>query len=151
MVAPVDLIGTTASAITFIQVSYDFLRLVYDIYSEKPIEYEAASQVSQKLKDHCEGLIKVYNQEPTPGDNWSDKKKLSRNELAIHDLAQRCNTLAIELLKFTRNESPSKHKFADAVRTAFKLKFNKEKIIRLQHDLENCRTELQIHCQAESR
>jgi hypothetical protein len=147
----VDPIGTTASAIAFMQVSYDFLRLVYDIYSEKAIEYDAANQVSQKLKDHCEDLIKVYDQEPTSSNGGSEKKKLSRNELAIRDLAQRCNTLAIELLKLTRNESSSKRKFADAVRAAFKLKFNKEKIVRLQHDLENCRAELRIHCQAESR
>ena len=131
---PATAIGLASSTFDFVQASYEFLKLVYNVYNEKHSDYETMNLVAEKMEAACEKHISDCN----------NNRPLTQQESDVYDVASRSKEIATDLTKITRLEQFGRARLPAAIRNAVKLYFNKGRIHRLQKDLVNCREQYQL-------
>jgi len=131
---PASAIGVASSAITFLEISYKFARTVYNIYDDnKPSAYEQLATVTQEMETLS---AKMVDQLQPPSQSLED--------LTLATLVKQCYHLSSTLLLKIKKTNPEHPKFRDVIRAAARTVFKAEEIRRLQHNLENCRSQLHL-------
>jgi hypothetical protein len=138
---PVSAIGIASGAITFLQVSFQFVRAVYDAYDGgKPGAYEAVGDVAEQMKTQASKLV-----------SQNKSLHLIKDGAEIAALAVYCESLAAKIVKRVQQTKGESGRLRAAVNSAIKTLIHKGEISRLQAALDNCRAQLHLQLHLLSR
>ena len=139
---PASAIGTASAVLSFVNFTYDFFSTVSKIYdSGEAMNIETLESVSREMKRLSSGVISSNRTSPqTPDEN------------AIAMLAEQCQRLSKAILdqldyvkpKLEPNKVKRRQKFIESVKTAVRMYCREDEVMRLQRNLETCRSQLHL-------
>jgi hypothetical protein len=130
---PASAIGVASSAITFVQFTYQFLSVVYTIYDDgRPLEHNTLEEMAVQMRDFSSQLM-------------HERQATERQEdIAIVSLAIQCHSLAEDMVSHLGKAKVKKRHLGNAIKTAIKVIWSRDQIVRLQQMLDSCRTQLHL-------
>jgi hypothetical protein len=137
---PVSAIGVASSVISFVELAYSFLSVVYDLYDNgQPVERTALETVSTNMKQLSLQLI---------SENQSSQKK---EDVAIVSLATECHQLAADIARRLSKSQGVKGKITQSIKAAIRIMSSKDDIGRLQKTLDGYRAQLHLQLAVSSK
>lgn len=138
MADPLSILGAAAAVTQFLDVGFRLIRRAKEIYDSAQGALEEVAELKLVAED-----IKNLNQDFTS--NLSSSRPLSKDEIAIRELAGRCNALADELLRELKPLTlppDTSHRMLQSARVSIRHLLAWKDIVKIRERLSTLETQL---------
>ncbi|KAK1830626.1 hypothetical protein QBC39DRAFT_331433 [Podospora conica] len=134
---PASAIGVASGVLSFVEWTYKFLTIVYDLYESGQVDgYSELATASRMVRESSDKILTDATSTPAgPSD---------RGLTSMITVAQQSRSLAVDLENHLAKTKPKSQKMGDILKAAVRTVCSKSDIERLQRALDSCRSQLHL-------